>query len=106
MNIPLPVLNKMEEYEDIKNKIKGLEERLKELAPEILHNIPQDDNGNYVEIETKSGKFYVQDRGTWKYSDLLESEKKEIKEREKAEKADGTATKEPKPVLYYSVHKE
>ena len=91
----------MKEYEKIKGQIKQLKESLDMLKPVLIDNIPLG-----TEIETDLGKFNVQSRSSWEYSDRVKEAKKEIEELESQEKADGTATEKPGvPFVTYRVNK-
>ena len=101
MELKKNVLEAFEQYENLKLEIKEAEEKLAELKPIIIDNIPDD-----KEIQAKHGIFLIQKRAVWKYSEQVKDLEIEVKELKKEEQAKGIADKEEIPTLYYKVNKK
>lgn len=95
------VIETFEEYENLKLKAKEIDERIKELAPFIISNVPVD-----KEIQGKMGYFSVQKRAKWKYSASVKSQEESLKEAKKEEQAKGLADVIYEPTLYYRTEKQ
>lgn len=92
---------KIAQYEDLKIRIKKLEDEADLLKPAILAGIPHD-----VKLESDAGVLSVSSRPTWKFSETVESMKERLEEQIKMEKADGTAEEIPGvPFLVFKVAK-
>ena len=90
---------KFEEYASIKQQIAALEERADALRPDLVQAMIDEDTEK-IEL-TGYGNFVLESKRSWKYSAHLEDMKQEIKEQEKQEKADGTATYEENVILKF-----
>lgn len=84
----------LKEYESIKLQMKELEDKLTEMKPVLLENIPEG-----TDVVTDFGKFSVTSRSKWIFSEGLTSDNENLKKLQKEEKADGTA-KEEKGIPY------
>lgn len=84
------------EYESLKIQSKQIESRLKELQPIVMANVPEDQ-----EIMGQSGKFYLQNRVSWKFSSEVEAIENQLEEAKQDEKARGIAQSTETPVLFY-----
>ena len=88
------------QYEAAKLEIKKLEEQVKELQPLIIPYIPKD-----KEIKLDHGILFLQQRPKWTFTPALESKRSQLKDMEKDEKRDGSASVEHIPTLYYKIDK-
>ena len=89
-----------EDYASLKLQEKEIEEKLNELKPLILQEFS---DAGVDKLETDFGNFTVTNRKTWKYSPKVDEAEKVVDDLKEVEKADGTATAEEKPVLYFKV---
>lgn len=80
---------KLERYAELKNAIAKAEEELDELKPAILEAMEVE---GAEQVVTEFGKFTIESKRTWKFSDHVEKAKAQIKEMEAEEKAVGSAT--------------
>lgn len=92
--------DKFLEYEELKLQAKEIEEKLKELQPIVMAEVPEG-----KEIAANHGVFFIQNRSTWKYSVKLQAKEKDLKEDKEEEKAKGVAEATVQPTLYYKVNK-
>lgn len=95
------ITQKFEEYETLKTQVKIAEERIKELQPILMEQVPEG-----KEIEGKAGVFYVQNRSKWEYTDKVKQAKKSLDELKKDEEATGDANHTFIPTLYFRVNKD
>ena len=86
----------IQKYEELKVAEREIKKQLEELQPIVLPLIPED-----AEVQGENGVFYIQKRPVWKFSSQVEMGEKELKKLKEAEKANGTATAEYVPTLYY-----
>lgn len=91
-----------EKYATLKIKQKAIENEISELAPSILTDI-MDAGVDKVEID--AGAFIVENRKKWNFSEHAESMRNELKELEKKEMADGTATFDEMQILKFLITK-
>ena len=87
-------------YAEIKNSIALLEDKLDELKPEILAEF---EKAGVEQVESEWGKFILEKKRTWKFSEHVEKAKSQVKELETEEKAKGEASyTETAYVKFYS----
>lgn len=89
-------LGKVEEYENVRSKIDKLKDRKKELKQELEQELEPE-----TDYMGRHGKLVVKERSSYNYSDTVKQKKDEVKELKKKEKAEGIATEEKTPTLYY-----
>lgn len=88
--IPLPVIEKFERYEALKNSIREMEAEVKELAPELIKYVPQDSS-----VATNSGSFTLKSKTTWQYTLETQVAEEELKATKRREEQDGSAIAKP-----------
>jgi len=89
-------------YEEIKLKIKELEQEAAILAEVIVEEVPAD-----TELALKQGTLSLASRSKWTYSPALTSLEKDVKVRQKDEQQRGVAVEEKgKPYLIYRTNKD
>jgi len=81
--------NKLKRYSDLKLQEKALKAQMSILNSEILQML-NDENAD--KIESDFGVFTLVPKKTWKFSDSIDTAKKNIKMLQEEEQADGTAT--------------
>jgi len=84
------------EYETLKIQAKVIDSRLDELRPTIMNHVPLDE-----EVMADRGKFYLQSKTSWKYSQSVTDAVEEVDKLKAQEKADGTAEGNTTQVLIY-----
>lgn len=90
-------------YAEYKNQIKELEEKVKELQPQVMGMMQLADTER---VETEVGTFSLSLRKTWKYTDEVESLKEQLDGAKATEEATGAATYTEKPSLMFTATKE
>lgn len=91
-----------EDYANLKEQEKVIAEKLDELKPQILAELA---DAGADKLETEHGNFTVTAKKTWKYSAAVEEAEKAVDGIKEKEKADGSATFEEKPILYFKAPK-
>lgn len=82
------ITSKIKRYVLLKKSIKEMEIELKQLADSVASEIAVEYNGKY---EAGFGKFQVQTRKKWQYSDVVDQFVEEVKKQKKVEELNGTA---------------
>lgn len=91
----------LKHYESVKLQIKELKDVIDGMKPFILENIPEG-----TSVETDIGKFSIQSKSKWTFSDRLISLANQLEEGQVEEKADGTAKEEKgDPFIVYKQSK-
>ena len=98
-NISKETINKLELYEGLKNDAKTIKTRIDELKAELTPVVEAEGG-----IETPSGKFTIQQRPTWRYSETVKNYEDHLKELKAEEIAKGLAEKVETPTLYYKAN--
>lgn len=93
-------IDKMKRYEAAKIAIKEHEAVIDELKEEIASFIPEGS-----EVESEHGKFYLQTKEKFTYSESTQRIAADLKEAQAREKADGTATSDKTFILMFSQKK-
>lgn len=95
--------NTIDEYAEVKSKIKELEAKADLLNPEVLEIMRTKD---VEEIVLETGKLTLGARRTWKYSSDIQSAEKFLKEKKKIEEQTGKADYEEKKYLIFKGNRE
>ena len=91
-----------EKYAELKIQQKAIENEISELAPSILTSIAE---AGADKVELDSGSFVVETRKKWEFSDVVEGMRAKVKESEKEEMANGTATFDESKILKFLASK-
>lgn len=92
---------RLEQYAGLKKQIKELEGQIKALEPYVSEYITTDCNGKY---ESEIGRFVIQTRRKFKYSDAVTELEADVKKQKKVEEVSGTAevVEERQSLVFYS----
>lgn len=93
-------LEKIERYEELKHQIAEIEEEADEIKKELEEVLEPD-----TDYQGRYGKLSIQERKYYKYSDTVKEKKKEVKQLQDQEKAQGIAEETVSKTLYYRKNK-
>lgn len=83
-------------YAELKDKIKYLTAQAKELEPEVMAEMKDQEK-----VKLEIGTFYIATKKKWEYSDKVRETEMRVKVLKKKEEEEGTATFTESKVLNY-----